>query len=406
MSGISTRSRAGAGPPGETASLSKTLGFPETRIELGMTHPGVRRAMTTAGGTTGFLIRLDDDRITDLEVEIGLGHRGFEKQVESAGFAGALPYVARLGYAGGVVAETAYCLAIESLLEVPLPDRAIWLRMLANEAARVTDHFARLAGVMSAIGLRDAETLAARAELSSARLLAAATGRGPFGGWLRIGGVASALPDDFPARWTETRALLEKDLARFVTLAISNPTAQRRLRGVAGFGREESLAWGVTGPSLRAAGEPGDVRRDRPYLAYAALDFEVPVGETGDDYDRLLVVVEEIRQSLGMIEQCHKLLTSLGPGVIQAEALAAEAADPAAACEVPAGEALATVEGTTGALSFWVVSDGTPRPVRVRCRAPSFFHAQALERMMRGARLDDLLPTAALLHLVSAECDR
>lgn len=393
-------------PPARTGldSLSESLGFSETRIELGMTHPGVRHAMTQAGGTASFLVRLDDDRITELEVEIGLGHRGFEKQVESTSYAGALPYVARLGHASGAIAETAYCLAVEMLGRVGIPDRAVWLRMLVNEVARVTDHFARLTAVMSAIGLREAGLIAEQGEVLGARLLSAATGRGPLEGWLRIGGVASPLPADFEERWVDSRSRIEDRLGRFATIAVSNPTCQRRLRDVAPLSGEEALAWGVSGAMLRATGEPADVRRDAPYLAYAALDFDVPVGETGDDYDRLLVLVEETRQSLGMIDQCHKLLASLGPGAILAEGQGfVSQGDPPL---MPAGEAVATVESSTGELAFWVVADGSGFPQRVRCRAPSFFHAQAMQRLMLGARLDDLLPTAALLHLVSGECDR
>lgn len=385
-------------------SLSESLGFPETRIELGMTHPGVRHAMTAVGGTAGFLVRLDDDRITDLEVEIGLGHRGFEKQVESTSYAGALPYMSRLGHSGGVIAETAYCLAVEMLGDITIPDRAIWLRMLVGEAARISDHFARLAAVMSAIGLHEAGRVAEQGEVESARLLSAATGRGPLEGWSRIGGVASSLPPDFSERWSASRAQLEQRLASFSTIGVSNPTCQRRLRDVVPMSADDALAWGMSGPPLRATGQPSDVRRDAPYLAYAALDFDVPVGETGDDFDRLLVVVEEVRQSLEMIEQCHKLLASLGPGAILADGFdSAIGVDP---IQLPAGEAVATVESSTGELAFWLVADGTSCPLRVRCRAPSFFHAQAMQSLMIGARLDDLMPTAALLHLVSGECDR
>jgi NADH:ubiquinone oxidoreductase subunit D len=178
------------------------------------------------------------------------------------------------------------------------------------------------------------------------------------------------------------------------------------LHGVAPMSAEDCLSWGVTGPALRASGSPTDVRRDRPYLAYAALDFDVPIGESGDGFDRMLVVLEELRQSLGMVDQCHKLLSSLGPGAIAASTDDAAGSSGLASSEVPAGEAVETVESSTGELAFFVVSDGSGLPRRVRCRPPSFFHAQAMPVMLRGARLDDLLPTAALLHLVSGECDR
>ncbi|MBJ20002.1 MAG: hypothetical protein GY910_16585 [bacterium] len=381
----------------ETESLSDSLGFSETRVEAGMIHPGVSHAMTPVGGTTSFLVELDEDRMTDLEVEIGLGHRGFEKEIESTTFERALPYVARLGHAGGVLAETAYCLALEALTGIPLPDRAIWLRMLVNEIARVTDHFARLGAVMAAIGLRDAKLTAERGELEAARLLSSAVGRGPLAGWVRIGGVACALPEDFAERWVASQQRLADLLAHFETIGASNPTCERRLRDVASMSAEDCLVWGVTGPVLRASGSPRDIRRDRPYLAYAALDFDVPIGTVGDDLDRMLVVIEEVRQSLGMIEQCHKLLSSLGPGAI---------VTPTDGVALPPGEVVASLESSTGELAFLIVSDGSEVPRRIRCRPPSLFHAQAMPAMLRGARLDDLLPTAAVLHLVSGECDR
>lgn len=189
------------------------------------------------------------------------------------------------------------------------------------------------------------------------------------------------------------------------------------MRDVAPLSPETCFAWSVTGPSLRAAGVERDLRRDDPYLRYASLDFEIPIGSTGDDLDRLLVVIEEIRQSLRIVDQCRSLLASLGPGVLEAGAPGARAAvdgargaDPGEPgvpkIEVPAGEAWVAVEAPTGELGFHVVSDGEGLPRRIRCRAPSFFHAQALPVLLRGAALDDLLPTVALLHLVAAECDR
>jgi len=384
-------------------SLSARLGFPETTIEAGLTHPGIRQTMTTVGGTAGFLVDLDDDRITALEVEIGLGHRGFEYEAERGDWADALPYVARLGLAGGVIAEIAYCTAIESLGGIAIPDRAIWLRMLVSELARISDHFGRLGAVMTAIGLADGLRVANRAEDFAARALASVTGAAPLSGYACPGGVLRPMSKVFEEEWSAIRKQLEQEVERFVKIAAKNPTCVRRLRGVAPLGADDALQWGVTGPTLRAAGAPVDVRRDRPYLAYSALEFEVPIGEAGDDLDRMLVVVEEIRQSLSMIDQCHKLLTSLGAGELRARGtLSGELA-------IAAGEAVATVESSTGELAFMIAADageGAVRPRRIRCRAPSFFHAQALPKILVGSRLDDLLPTVALLHLVSAECDR
>jgi NADH:ubiquinone oxidoreductase subunit D len=391
---------SGAENTEEGESLSERLGFAETIIEFGPLHPGVRHVMTSVGGSASFLVELDDDRITGLEVEIGLAHRGFEKQVESGDWAAALPYVSRLGLASGVLAETAYCLAVESLAGLALPDRAIWLRMLVGELARVSDHWSRLGATMAAIGLQEGARVAATGETRAARALAGATGVGPLEGYVKVGGVSRGLADEFAQGWPTMAVRLMDELEHFERVAVSNPTCVRRLRDVAPLGVEEALAWGVTGPALRAAGSSMDLRRDHPYLAYGALEFDVPIGENGDGLDRLLVIVEEIRQSLRMVDQCHRLLVSLGPGRVLSEA-----AGPGEVA-LARGEVVASVESSTGELAFLLSSDGTSRLRRARCRAPSFFHAQAMPVMLRGARLDDLLPTAALLHLISAEHDR
>jgi len=400
----------------QAESLSAALGFAETILELGPSHPALRRVLAASGGTVGFLVSLDDDRIVDLEVEIGIGHRGFEKEVESLPWHRALPYVGRLGYRGGLLAEVGYCLGVESLAGVEIPDRAIWLRMLASELARASDHFARLAAVCAAIGLPAGEAVAQQGQVESAGLLEAVTGRGPLGGWLRLGGVESALAEGFEERWRHSRPALDEAIARFEAVAVDNPSCQKRLREVASFSAEDCVTWSVTGPALRAAGTPGDVRRDSPYLAYAEVDFDVPIGENGDNLDRMLVVVEEIRQSLRIVEQCQSRLASLGPGTVRLQEsgwgapfesdLAARSTSVLEGPEIPAGEVAVSIESSTGELGFLLVSDGEGLPRRIRCRSASFLHAQAMAKMMLGARFDDLLPTAAMLHLVSGECDR
>jgi NADH-quinone oxidoreductase subunit D len=392
-------SRELTAPSAQSSSLSESLGFQETVVEVGMTHPGVRRVLTGIGGTIGFIASLDDERMSCVEVEIGLGHRGFEKQVESASWEEALPYVSRLAYAGGLFHELAYCGALETLAGIEVPTRAVWLRMLGSELARITDHFTRLAAVSAGIALPAAESVAQKGALDSARALAAAVGRGPLAGWVRAGGVASALPPGYSEVWPEIRKQIEAKLASFRIVGLRNPSLERRLRGVGILSAEDCLAWNVTGPAQRAAGNAIDLRRGARYLAYDSLDFEVPIGENGDGYDRILVVAEEISQSLRLVDQCIEKLEDLGPGEIGHEGAGR-------ILEMPVGEADCAVESATGELGFYVVSDGTGLPRRIRCRAPSFFHARALSAMLVGEALDDLLPTVASMFIVSPECDR
>lgn len=388
-----------APPAGSAGSLSASLGFPEAVVEIGMTHPGIRRVLSSVGGTIAFVASLDDDRMTQVDVEIGLGHRGFEKEVESRGWREATPYLSRLGYGGSLFYEIGYFGAVEKLADIALPERAIWLRTLAGELSRVCDHLSRLSTVAAAVELAAAERAAHQATRESARLLAAAVGRGPLAGWVTLGGVAAGLGPEFARFWPSAREAIESGLTRFEIVGMRNPGLDRRLRDVGVLTSDACTAWSVTGPALRAAGVPTDVRRDIDYLAYGSVDFDVPIAEHGDAYDRALVVIEEIRQSLRIVEQCRLRLDDLGEGPVESSAVEAHPA-------IAAGSATFSVESSTGELGFFVVSDGTECPRRVRCRAPSFFHAQALPVLLEGAYLDDLLPTLASMHVVSPECDR
>ncbi|MBK7950200.1 MAG: hypothetical protein IPK00_15930 [Deltaproteobacteria bacterium] len=384
-------------------TLSDRLGIRPAIVELGPTHPSVRRVLAGAGGTASFLVTLDDDRIEALEVEIGLGHRGFEKEVESRPWLEALPYVARLGYASGPIAQVAYCLALERLAGLAVAERTTWQRTLVCELARATDHLARVAALATAIGASRAERIAQEGELVAAALLEASIGGGPLRTWSWPGGVASDLPFGFDERWQADRARIARTLDALTLLLLEHPSAVQRLVDVAPLSAADARAFAVTGPALRAAGIARDLRRDAPQLAYAALEFEVPVGTRGDDYDRLAVVVEEIRQSLRMGDQCIERLAAMDREAARPPLVDGESC---ARLFVAAGEVELALESATGELGFYLVSDGGPTPRRLRCRAPSFFHAQALPAVLVGARLDDLLPTAALFHLVSGECDR
>ncbi|MEZ4334879.1 MAG: hypothetical protein R3F35_24240 [Myxococcota bacterium] len=381
-------------------TLSERLGIRPAIVELGHAHPAVRRVLQGAGGTLSFLVTLDDDRIEALEVEIGIGHRGFEKEVESRPWQEAPPYVARLGWAGGAIARIAYCLAVERLADLALPPSAIWHRTLVCELARVTDHLARVAALAAAIAASAAERIARSAELAAMTLLETSLGGSPFTAGALPGGMTAPLPEGFDATWQAGRGGLERALGRLSLLLLEQGSAVDRLMAVAPLGREDALAWAVTGPCLRASGVARDRRRDDPGLAYAELDFSVPIGTLGDDYDRLAVVFEEVRQSLWLVEQCVCRMRGTERGAAGAIGVGGEA------LVVPAGEVEVALESSTGELAFHLVSDGGPLPRRIRCRAPSFFHAQALPAVLRGARLDDLLPTVALFHVVSGECDR
>ncbi len=378
----------------------------KSALRVGPDHPITR-------GAAVFDVELAGERIEAVEIELGYAHRGFEKECESVGWAEVVPYTERLNYNSGVLANTAYCLTVEKLLGVRCPPRADWLRVLAGELARVSDHLARCGRVASQLGadaaasrVRDAREFIfdALESLSGARLLPS---------YVRIGGVCRDLPDDFAARWPQRCDSLRRLLDAYETLANRNPIFAGRLQGSGVLSREDCIRYSVTGPILRAAGEAWDLRKQTPYLVYSDLEFDVPVGSLGDNLDRLLVCLEEIRQSLGIVGQCLEVLESLGPGpidVAKGELVGFSEDDPAGSgstrLALPAGDVYFALESANGELGFYLVSDGSDTPCKVRCRPPSFLNLQPLPRMVETGILADLGPTYALLNAIDGECDR
>jgi len=375
-------------------------------LRVGPDHPITR-------GAAVFDVTLVGEKIEALEIELGYAHRGFEKECESAGWGGVVPYTDRLNYNSAVLANTAYCLTVEKLLGVRCPPRAEWLRVMAGELARVSDHLARCGRVAAQLGadaaasrVRDAREFIfdALESLSGARLLPS---------YVRIGGVCRDLPDDFAARWPGRCDCLRRLLDDYETLANRNPIFAGRLRGSGVLSREDCIRYSVTGPILRAAGDAWDLRKETPYLVYSDLEFDVPVGSLGDNLDRLLVCLEEIRQSLGIVRQCLEVLESLGPGpidVAQGEPTGSLEDDRAgsgpARLVLPAGDVYFALESANGELGFYLVSDGSAAPCKVRCRPPSFLNLQPLPRMVESGSLADLGPTYALVNAIDGECDR
>jgi NADH-quinone oxidoreductase subunit D len=241
--------------------------------------------------------------------------------------------------------------------------------------------------------------------------------------YVRIGGVKHSMPDTFPAQCRDSFAKIRELLKDFDGIVTSNRIFVDRLKGTGVITREECLRYAVTGPILRSAGEPLDVRKQEPYLTYDEIDFDIPVGEVGDNYDRYLVCVEEMHQSLRIVEQCLAKLEDLGPGPVdtldprvrwpakgrvfnQMEELIQQFKSVTEGPRVPAGEGYLPIESANGELGFYLVSDGSDVPVKVRCRPPSFINLAPMPGMLRGALLADLIPTFDFINMVGGECDR
>jgi len=383
---------------------------------MGPSHPATH-------GTVKFRVELDGERIVALEVDVGYLHRGFEKECESGSYYQAIPYTDRLNYNSAALANLGFCMAVEKLLDVRVPERCEWLRMLAGELARTADHLTRCGAACLELQAMTPFLYGIEARELVWDLLEALCGARVTSNYIRIGGVKHAMPDGFAEAARAGIARVRALLRDFDDVVTSNRIFVDRLRDVGVLSARDCIAYGVTGPLLRAAGVPLDLRKDEPYLRYAEVDFDVPIGSVGDNYDRYLVCVSEMEQSLRIVEQCLERLAALGPGPVDVrdarvrwpakgrvfgamEELIQQFKAVTEGPRVPAGEAYSAIESANGELGFYIVSDGSERPWKVRCRPPSLLNLQPLGRMLEGALLSDLIPTFDFVNMIGGECDR
>ena len=385
-------------------------------LNMGPSHPA-------SHGTVKFIIELDGESIVDIDIPVGYLHRAFEKECESGTWYQAIPYTDRLNYNSAILANLGFCLAVEKLLELETPDRCQWLRVMAGELARVGDHLTRCGAACLELaamtpflyGIESRELIWDLCEmLCGARVTS---------NYVRIGGVKHDLQPGFPAKCRESIGKIRGLLKDFDDVVTGNRIFVDRLRGTGRISKEDCIRYGVTGPLLRAAGVPLDLRKDEPYLIYEQLDFDIPIGTVGDNYDRYLVCVEEMHQSLRIVEQCLEHLEKTGPGPVNVddprvrwpakggvfnrmEELIQQFKSVTEGPRVPAGEAYFAIESANGELGFYLVSDGSAVPYKVRCRPPSLINLQPMPLMIRGALLADLIPTFDFINMIGGECDR
>jgi NADH-quinone oxidoreductase subunit D len=385
-------------------------------LNMGPSHPATH-------GTVKFLIELDGETIVDLDIQVGYLHRGFEKECESGTWYQAIPYTDRLNYNSAILSNIGYVLAVEKLLELETPERCQWLRTMAGELARLADHLTRCGAACLELSAMTPFLFGIEARELTWDLCEILCGARVTSNYVRIGGVKHDMPASFPGICRENIAKIRTLLRDYDDVVTQNRLFVDRLRGTGMIPKETLLAYAVTGPLLRAAGVPMDLRKDQPYLKYAEVDFDVPIGEVGDNYDRYLVCVEEMQQSLRIIEQCLTALERIGPGPVNVddprvrwpakgrvfnkmEELIQQFKAVTEGPLVPAGEAYHAIESANGELGFYVVSDGTAQPWKVRCRPPSFINLQPMPQMLRGGMLADLIPTFDFLNMIGGECDR
>lgn len=403
-------------PSSSVEDLESDLHSEHQILNMGPSHPATH-------GTIKFLIELDGETVAGLDVQVGYLHRGFEKECESGSWYQAIPYTDRLNYNSAILSNLGYCMAVEKMLGMETPERCQWQRVLAGELSRVADHLTRCGAACLELQAMTPFLYGIEARELVWDLMETLCGARVTSNYVRIGGVKHDMPPTFPDVMREYLPKIRGLLKDFDAVVTQNRVFVDRLKGTGIISREDCIRYAVTGPILRSVGVPLDLRKDAPYLTYDQLDFDVPIGKVGDNYDRYLVCVEEMHQSLRIVEQCVERLEALGPGPVdvddprvrwpaknrvfnQMEELIQQFKTVTEGPEVPAGEAYYAIESANGELGFYLVSDGSAVPYKVRCRPPSLINLAPLPIMMKGDMLPDIIPTFDFINMIGGECDR
>lgn len=448
-------------PPLQTRSMM---------LNMGPAHPAMH-------GIVRLILKLEGENVMDAEVEIGYLHRCFEKMSEQSGYLQVLPYADRLNYVSPLINNVGYCMAVEKLFGITVPERSQYIRVILSEISRVTDHLTCIGASAMELGAFTPFLYMIKAREYFNELTELVTGARLTVSYVRIGGVKADLPDEFEERTLKAIREIRKVLKECGLLLTRNRIFVDRMKDVGVITKEEALTYGITGPFLRSTGISFDVRRASPYLVYDRLDFDIPVGSKGDNLDRYLCRMEEMEQSMRMIEQGLAQIPN-GPLNVDMEGRvipAAQAVDEAKMghaeklagkrVEVdptlegahkdqypaiessekravlpakedtygnieglmnhfklimmgggfgmgghgicpPKGEVYFPVEGGNGELGFYVISDGTGKPYRVRVRPPCFPIMAALPLCIVGDTMADVVPTFGSVNMIGGELDR
>ena len=446
--------------------MNSTAGNHETRsmlLNIGPSHPAMH-------GVIRLITELEGETVKKVEAEIGYLHRAFEKSCENSSWTQAIPYTDRLNYVSPLINNFGYCGAVEKLLGIKVTERCDYIRVIMSEISRITDHLTCIAASAMELGAMTAFLYLMKAREFLYEIIEEVTGARLTISYGRIGGVKGDLPEGFEERTEISLKKTEKEMREVDKLLTRNRIWVDRTRDVGVLTKEDAVSFAVTGPIGRAAGINYDVRKAFPYFAYDRVEFDIPLGERGDNYDRYLVRMEEMRQSIRIIRQCMKDLPG-GPVTVDMKGQAIQSfelvdkaklgltsglANSVAIVEPtlegserpfhkrvmaddkrvtlpskgdtygnieglmnhfklimdahgirpPQGDTYFPVEGANGELGFYVVSDGKDRPYRVHVRPPCFFAMAGLHKMLEGYMVADIVATFGSINMIAGELDR
>jgi NADH-quinone oxidoreductase subunit D len=368
------------------------------------------------------VLEVEGEKIASADIQVGYLHRCFEKESEHATWTQVFPYTDRLNYVSPMLNNVGYAIAVEKLLGIDekIPERAQFIRVIVGEISRITDHLTCLGAGAMELGaftpflynIKFREWLwELLEELSGARLTHS---------YVRIGGVSGDLTEGFAGKLRDVLRRGREVLVDVDKLLTRNRIFRDRMDGIGIISKEDVSQYGLTGPIARASGVAYDVRKDHPYLVYDRFDFDVPIGTVGDNFDRFAVRVEEMHQSMRILEQALATIPD-GPVMINdprislppksetynsIEAMIAHFKIIMDGIHVPPGEVYSFTEGGNGELGFYLVSDGTGRPWKCRVRPPSFANTAVLSKVLPGLFMADVVPTFGMINMIGGECDR
>ncbi|MCU1284610.1 MAG: dehydrogenase subunit [Acidobacteriales bacterium] len=383
-------------------------------LNMGPQHPSTH-------GVLRLLLEIDGERVVRMVPDIGFLHTGIEKTCEAKFYQQVVPLTDRIDYLCPMTNNLCYVLAVEKLLQLEIPERAIYIRVMLNELTRIASHLVWLGTHALDMGAMSVFLYCFREREDILRIFEMVSGQRMMTSYFRIGGLSLEPPLGFFEKVRDFANKFPERIDEYENLLTSNRIWVDRTKGVAHLSAEDCISLGVTGPTLRASGVDWDLRRDMPYCGYDKFKFKVPVSNDGDVYARYILRIQELRESIGMVKQA---LDGMPGGPIKAEsatkivlpdrekmktqmeALIYHFKIVTEGFTVPAGQVYQAIESPRGEMGYFVVSDGTAKPYRVHMRSPSYANLQALEKMCVGRLLADVVAAIGSIDIVLGEIDR